>query len=838
MSGERILVVDDSREIVRHLSEQVLPTFGFKTLHAYDGRSGLELIRREQPDLVMLDLNLPEMTGLDILRTLVQESIDVPVILMTGYGSEKSAIEAFRLGVKDYLVKPFTVDEVIETINRALIESRLRHDKQQLAEQLRRAQAEMRRRVNEMSTLFGIGKAVSSLLSVDQVLDRVLEASIYLTNGEESTVWLSEADGTQLRAYAKKGTGNEGPQMLNLESDDSQVVQVLRTGRPVRLAAFSGPGIKIKTGYAARAVLYVPLTLHGQTIGVLSVSNISAPQAFSERDEYLLSALGDYAAIALQNARVLQAADQALAAHMDELQILIRITRTITSCLDLDEVVRLTIRQVHDSWQIEASSIWLLDENRGTLRVLANVGTPAEILNRIEVPLGRGFVGNVAQTGEWIFTNDVAHHPLHYSAVDKKTGFRTRSLLCVPLKFREKVIGTLQMLNKLDGEFDEKDVDRALSLATAVAIGVSNALLFRQAESRQQQLEAMLEHNSNPIIITDNENCLLLLNHQARALFDLSRAAIGKPVVQVVRPRELATFLRQPLADSEARRTEITLGDKSTWLATLAPIPDYGRILILQDITYLKDVDRAKSHFVATVSHDLRAPLNSIAGFATALKQSGPLNEEQALFTDRILHSSQRMADLVNGLLDLASVSAGLDQTRELCYLVEIVQQVMADLQGQALTRSILLKVTAAEPLPPVYGHPTQLRQAISNLVDNAIKYSRPEQSVHIHLSVVGNNVLLRVKDSGAGIDPVDMPRIFETFYRVKESNEVSGMGLGLTLVRSIAEAHGGRVWCQSKKNVGSIFTFQLPVANPHDTIHTENPAAATAVNSSIEAKV
>jgi signal transduction histidine kinase len=270
----------------------------------------------------------------------------------------------------------------------------------------------------------------------------------------------------------------------------------------------------------------------------------------------------------------------------------------------------------------------------------------------------------------------------------------------------------------------------------------------------------------------------------------------------------------------------------------LAPIPDYGRILILQDITYLKDVDRAKSHFVATVSHDLRAPLNSIAGFATALKQSGPLNEEQALFTDRILHSSQRMADLVNGLLDLASVSAGLDQTRELCYLVEIVQQVIADLQGQALTRSILLKVTAAEPLPPVYGHPTQLRQAISNLVDNAIKYSRAEQPVHIHLSVVGSNVLLRVKDSGAGIDPVDMPRIFETFYRVKESNEVSGMGLGLTLVRSIAEAHGGRVWCQSKKNVGSIFTLQLPVANPHDTIHTDNPAAATAVSSSIEAKV
>jgi two-component system, NtrC family, sensor histidine kinase KinB len=838
MSGERILVVDDSREIIRHLVEQVLPTFGFKTMHAYDGRSGLELIRSQKPDLVMLDLNLPEMTGLDILRTMVQYSIDIPVILMTGYGSEKSAIEAFRLGIKDYLVKPFTVDEVIETINRALIETRLRHDKQQLAQQLRRAQAEMRRRVNEMSTLFGIGKAVSSLLSVERVLDRVLEAAIYLTNGEESTIWLSEADGNQLRAFAKKGSGNEGPELLDLKSDDSQVVQVLCTGRPVRLAAFSGAGIKIKTGYTARAVLYVPLTLHGQTMGVLSVSNISAPQAFSERDEYLLTALADYAAIALQNARVFQAADQALAAHMDELQTLIQITRTITSCLDLDEVVRLTIKQVHDSWQIEASSIWLLDEYRGTLRVLANIGTPAEVLNRIEVPLGRGFVGNVVQTGEWIFTNDVANHPLHYSDVDKMTGFRTRSMLCVPLKFREKVIGALQMLNKLDGEFGEKDLERALSIATAVAIGVSNALLFRQAESRQQQLEATLEHNSNPIIIIDSDGCVLVLNHRARVLLDLPRAAIGRPVVQVVRPLELATFLQQPLADNEARRTEITLDDQSTWLATLAPIPNYGRILILQDITYLKEVDQAKSHFVATVSHDLRAPLNSIAGFAAALKEVGPLNPAQELFADRILHSSQRMTDLVNGLLDLASVSAGLDQTRKLCDLAEIVSQVIADLQGEALTKKIVIKLTSADSLRPVYGHPTQLRQAISNLVDNAIKYSRVEQPVHIHLATEGGNMLVRVKDSGVGIDPVDLPHIFEKFYRVKGSSEASGIGLGLTLVRSIAEAHGGRAWGQSKKDIGSIFTLQLPAATVADGVSAENAAAAAAVKSSVEANV
>ncbi|MCI0398303.1 MAG: GAF domain-containing protein [Chloroflexi bacterium] len=814
MSSERILVVDDSQQIVTHLAEQVLPTFGFKTLYALDGRTGLDLIRREKPDLVMLDLNLPEMTGLDVLQRMVEESITTPVVLMTGYGSEKSAVDAFRLGAKDYIIKPFSVDEVLETINRALLETRLRNEKQQLAEQLRRAHVEMRRRVNEMSTLFGIGKVVASLLSVNKVLDRVLEAAIYLSNAEESTIWLMEQGSNQLRAYAKKGSREMEPQMQELSSQDSPVGQVMRSGRALRESAFSGRGITLKTGYTARAVLYVPMVLRGQPMGVLSVSNRTEPRAFSERDEFLLSALADYAAIALENARVFQATDRALAEGNEELHTLIQITRTITSSLDLGEVVRLTIKQVHDSWQIEASSLWLLDQQSQTLSILANVGTPADVLARFKVPLGQGFVGHVAQAGEWIYSNDVENHPLHFRAVDRETGFKTRSLLCVPLVFRDKVIGVLELLNKLDGDFSDRDVEKALSIATAVAIGVTNSLLFKESESRQQQLEATLEHNGNPIIITDQHNCLLLLNQQARQRLGLTKGAIGKPAAEVIALEHLAGFLTQPLEINGARRIEVTLPDDSVWLSTLAPIPNYGRILILQDITYLKELDRAKSNFVATVSHDLRAPLNSISGFATMLQQIGPLNDEQKLYTNRIIQSTNRMMDLVNGLLDLAKVNARLEQARHLCDVAEIAMEAVADLQGQALTKDISLEVDVAENVGPVQGDATLLRQAISNLVDNAIKYSPAGKSVKIDVTSQDATVLVKVKDMGMGISPDDLPFIFDKFYRSKDSSNVEdGIGLGLTLVRSIAEAHDGQVWVESQEGLGSTFALRLPLA-------------------------
>ncbi|WP_420628453.1 GAF domain-containing protein [Candidatus Leptofilum sp.] len=497
MSGEFILIIDDSQEIVKHLTETVLPSFGYHTMHAYDGKTGLEIIREKEPDLVMLDFNLPQMTGLDVLQQMAQESLRTPVVLMTGYGSELSAIEAFRLGAKDYLIKPFTVDEIVGTIDRALVETRLLHDKAKLAEQIRLLKVEMSRQSNEMQTLSNIGKAITTLLSVDEVLQRVLEAAIYLTNAEESTIWLPDDEGKHLRPYDRQTSHRPHAEAPILPMADSPAGEVMQTGRPIRQSSMSGQGMKVKSGYFAHAVIYVPLQLRGIPLGVLGVSNRSAYRAFSKQDEFLLSFLADFAAIALENARVFQAADQALTVRLDELNTLIHITQTITSSLDLQEVIRLTIQQVHDSWDIEASSLWLLDESTQTLRVLTNVGTAVEELSKIELNIDQGIVGQVVSTGQPIYTNDVSNNEHHYHQADEKTGFDTDTLLCVPLIFRGKVIGAMQLLNKLDGAFDEADLERARAIAAAIAIAVNNALLFDEAESRKQQLETALHQLDN-----------------------------------------------------------------------------------------------------------------------------------------------------------------------------------------------------------------------------------------------------------------------------------------------------------------------------------------------------
>jgi PAS domain S-box-containing protein len=813
MSGERILVVDDSREIVKHLTEYLLPNLGYDALAAYDGREGLEAAREHAPDLIMLDLNLPEMTGLDVLQALAQDGIEIPVVLMTGYGSEKDAIEAFRLGIKDYLVKPFTVDEVGETIERALMETRLRHDKRRLVERLRRAEGDMRRQIKEMRTLYGMGKAITATLHSNKVMDQILQSALELTAAERTTLWLPVGNNKDLLRPYFRTVHEEDVTLHDLSVSGSHVGHVFTSGEPERQASFGSRGIKVETDFLARAILYVPLTLEGEILGVLAASNHDAPRAFSERDELLLQALADFAAIGLRNARAYEDSEAALATHLEELETMLRITRTITSSLDLDEVSRLTIQEVHGSWDIEASSIWLLDEARQTLRVLVNVGTSFDVLSRFRVEVGDGIVGHVVKTGEPLFTNDVANHPLHFREIDEHTGFQTRSILCVPLVFNQEIIGALQLLNKRNGQFTVQDVQWASSIATAVAIAVSNSQLFAEAASRQQLLEATLERNGNPIFITDQNGCLLLSNQQARERFGLNADAIGRPATDVVDHAQLASILGQRLYErTGAQRRELQMEDGSVWLSTMAPIPDYGHIMVLQDITYLKELDAAKSNFVATVSHDLRAPLNSISGFATNLSEVGTLNAQQEEFVERIVQSSERMMNLVSGLLDLARVDSRLEQVRRSCEAAQIVRNVLTDLQGQAMTRKVNLIFEEQDGPAVINGDPTQLRQAVSNLVDNAIKYSEAGEDVLVTLDSNGEQVFIRVRDQGPGIPSNDIPHIFDKFYQVKGEHQRDGAGLGLTLVRSIAEAHGGWVSVESEPSQGSTFTLQLPL--------------------------
>lgn len=315
MSGETILIMDDRRENIVFLANDILKPQGYNVITAMDGQKGLQKALEEKPDLIITDLKMPKMTGLEVIAALRERGEDIPIILTTFHGSEQIAIEAFRLGVKDYVIKPFDVEQMEQAIEGALAEGRqlrrVRQEKEEPSQDLDRTHDQLKRRVKELQVLSGIGRTVTALRDLDVLSNHIVEAARYLTGAEEGFLLLIDEETGELYMRAAQGMEDKVSRDFHQKVNDSPVGQVVHTGRLIRLGRNQGRRKhEVFTGYLVKSLLNVPLRVQGKVIGVLGVDNLTVDQSFTENDCYLLSTLADYAAIAIENAGVYNAMEQ------------------------------------------------------------------------------------------------------------------------------------------------------------------------------------------------------------------------------------------------------------------------------------------------------------------------------------------------------------------------------------------------------------------------------------------------------------------------------------------------------------------------------------------------
>lgn len=305
MAGETVVAVDDRKDSLRFLREYVLEPNGYKMIRARNGLEALEIVQKQQVDLIISDLVMPKMGGLELLESLREKGLDIPTILMTFHGSEGTAVQAFRLGARDYIIKPFAIDEMLNAIDRALTESRLRFERDRLTQTVLKVNRQLENRVQEMRFLYGIGRSVTSLQDLEQILSRIVEAAVYMTKAEEGSLMLIDEDTGELYLRAQRGMGEKGTTNLRIRIEDSIAGQVVQTGRPIMVGGTNQKdSYKVKTGYFVKSLLNVPLKVKDQVIGVLAVHNKSNVIPFSDRHLNVLMTLADYASIAIDNARL------------------------------------------------------------------------------------------------------------------------------------------------------------------------------------------------------------------------------------------------------------------------------------------------------------------------------------------------------------------------------------------------------------------------------------------------------------------------------------------------------------------------------------------------------
>ena len=345
---------------------------------------------------------------------------------------------------------------------------------------------------------------------------------------------------------------------------------------------------------------------------------------------------------------------------------------------------------------------------------------------------------------------------------------------------------------------------------------------FAAVRDERDHLKAILSSMSEGVLVVGGDGRARLVNPAFRVLFDLHQEDVtGRPVLELIRQTELARIVDDTLrlGDSQGGQIDLHTPERRTLLLASAALAggERGAVVVARDTTELTRVADMRRDFVANVSHELKTPLAAIRAYSETLRD-GALDEPPTArrFTERILLQCQRLQALLDDLLTLSRLEsvAPAQSEREPVDLQAVLHRAADVLSSAARERRVRIEIEAPGRIPPVLGDPEGIERLVLNLLDNAIKYNRPEGHVTASLSQSDGQAVLEVSDTGIGIPQDSLARIFERFFRVDKgrSREEGGTGLGLAIVKHVAQAHGGQVEVESRIGKGTTFRVRLPL--------------------------
>lgn len=479
-----ILIIDPADNV--SLKTSLENQYGMKVKHLSHGQAIWDTLQQVKPDLVVLNANLGDPPASAVLAGLA-----APVILI-GANGETTQANFNSSNVVGWLNQPFAPAELAALIQSAL-DRPWPNGELVLTKraELIEANQQLTARLQQLQTLFEIGKSVTSQLELETVLRRVVKAAVTLTGADESYLLLIDEASGNLYLRAEANLGVDEVKNFWVKVSDSLAGQVVQTGEPLAMAKDSH-SLKVKTGLVVYALVNVPVKVGQKVIGVLGVDNRHQQRAFSPEDQILLSALADWAAIAIQNAKLYTATVEL----SRDLELVNEVSRLVSSTLDVEQIPRLLVKRTAEIFGAECGSLALLDKERGCVVFQVaydGQGNELKSLKNFLMPLGEGIVGLVAQTGLPRIVNNVQNHPGWSPIADQLTGFTTRKILAVPLIAEGEILGVIELLNKKEGNFEQHDLELLTLVASSAASAIQNAHQYTALQKTNRALEQAQE---------------------------------------------------------------------------------------------------------------------------------------------------------------------------------------------------------------------------------------------------------------------------------------------------------------------------------------------------------
>ena len=394
--------------------------------------------------------------------------------------------------------------------------------------------------------------------------------------------------------------------------------------------------------------------------------------------------------------------------------------------------------------------------------------------------------------------------------------------LFLAVKLVKIIVYPINELQKVTSKIENGDLNKRAIIYNYDEIGflaqtfnnIADQLEIRIIDSldKKNKLEAILESMESGVIAIDNNENIILINSYSQKLFDLKEDNIGKKISDCIIDYDLINFIRE-IPEIGTKEIKLFHPIERELRVKKSPIINYlnnsiGIVITVQDITDIKRLENMRSEFVANVSHELKTPLTSIKGFSETLRYVDD-SETKNKFLDIIDKESERLTNLINDILILSNIENIHKMESEYFNPGDVIENVLDMVKSQAYKKSIIIKYNDCFN-SEILGSKDKFHQLAVNLIENAIKYSNENGVVKIDLTLEEQYFVFKVKDNGIGIPKNDIPRIFESFYRVDKSRSTRGTGLGLAIVKHIVKLFNGEISVKSKVGRGSTFTVKI----------------------------
>jgi PAS domain S-box-containing protein len=793
-----ILLVDDVEENLIAL-EAILDPLGENLVRARSGEEALRALLDTEFACILLDVQMPRMDGFETATVIKNRdrTKHIPIIFLTAISKdEQHVFRGYEVGAVDYVFKPFEPEVLRSKVAVFIDLHRKNHEIERQAKLLREQEVEAERRLSE-------------------------ERYRQLADAMPQIVWTSDSKG--LVTYSNRRwfeyTGIEPDQRDEMgwttavHPDDLASVVARRSATLESGEIFEAEFRFRATDGAYRWHLGRAVPIRGESgaidFWVGTATDIHDHKRTQQAQRFLIEA-GAILGSSLDYLATLRAVAQAAVPNVADW--------CAVHVLQDGELRQLAIAHVD------------------TQKVLF-----AEELQR-RYPLAASPFPYVVESGRAQLVSEVPEEMLVQAAVDelhldilRELGLQ--SYMCVPLVARDRVLGSITFVTaESERRYDESDLGFAEELGRRAGTAIENALLYAETEE-QARAARVLATVGDGVCLIDREGIVRVWNPAAQAILGIEETAVvGQRAVDVI-PGWGEREARVPVASGVGGRAvraaslPFEIGGTELWLSISGVGFDEGTVYAFRDLTEERALEQMRSDFVATVSHELRTPLAAIYGAALTVRRPDlELDEElQGHLLTVIAEESERLSKIVNDLLLASHLDSGqLHLAVGSCDARELVVGVIDAFETHTAD-NVELSLEVDDDLPLVRADPNQLRQVVSNLVDNAIKYSPEGGNVRLRLERSGGAVRLAVGDTGLGIPGREQRRIFEKFYRLDPNmtRGIGGTGLGLYIVRELVDRLEGKVWVESTEGEGSTFFVELPAAGKSRPRQPQESAAA-----------